>query len=74
MQHATFLPKFFNIDLPDTLATEVLKCKTNDAIRQLGIEWGIQQAKELKAAGVPSLHFYTMSDSSSVKAIASEIY
>ncbi len=74
LQHATFLPKFFNIDLPDTLASEVLKCKTNDSIRELGIEWGIQQAKELKAAGVPGLHFYTMSDSSSVKAIASEIY
>lgn len=74
LQHATFLPKFFNIDLPDTLATEVLKCKTNDAIRELGIEWGIQQAKDLKAAGVPGLHFYTMSDSSSVRAIASEIF
>ncbi|MDD2982778.1 MAG: methylenetetrahydrofolate reductase [NAD(P)H] [Crocinitomicaceae bacterium] len=74
LQHATFLPKFFNIDLPETLANEVLKCKTNDAIRDLGIEWGIQQAKDLKAAGVPGLHFYTMSDSSSVKAIASEIF
>lgn len=74
LQHASFLPKFFNIDLPDSLATEVLKCKNNDAIRELGIEWGIQQAKDLKAAGVPGLHFYTMSDSSSVKAIASEIF
>lgn len=74
LQHASFLPKFFNIDLPDTLANEVLKCKSNDAIRELGIEWGIQQAKDLKAAGVPGLHFYTMSDSSSVKAIASEIF
>lgn len=74
LQHASFLPKFFNIDLPETLANEVLKCKSNDAIRDLGIEWGIQQAKDLKAAGVPGLHFYTMSDSSSVKAIASEIF
>ncbi len=74
LQHATFLPKFFNIDIPDTLANEVLKCKTNEAVQQLGVEWGIQQAKDLKAAGVPGLHFYTMSDSSSVKAIASEIF
>ena len=74
MQHIHFLPKFFHIDYPVELSTELLKCKDNKAVAQVGIEWGIQQSKELKAAGVPCIHYYTMSNSSSVKAIAREIF
>jgi methylenetetrahydrofolate reductase (NADPH) len=51
-----------------------LKCKDNKAAEQVGIEWGIQQSKELKDAGVPCIHYYTMSNSFSVKAIAKEIF
>jgi methylenetetrahydrofolate reductase (NADPH) len=74
LNHISFLPKFFNIDFPDAFANELLKCKTNVAVEQLGIEWGIQQAKELKEAGVPCIHFYTMSKSDSVKAIAKQVF
>lgn len=74
LKHATFLPKFFNIDLPEELANELTKCKNNEAVAQLGIEWGIQQSKELKAKNVPCIHYYTMSNSSSVRAIASQIF
>ena len=48
MKHISFLPKFFHIDYPDALSNELLKCTTNEQVRQVGIEWGIQQAKELK--------------------------
>ncbi len=74
LEHATFLPKFFHIDLPEDLSREIMKCKDNKAVSQVGIEWGIQQSKELKTAGVPCIHYYTMSNSTSVKAIASEIF
>lgn len=74
LEHASFLPKFFHIDFPESLSKEILTCKDNKSIAALGIEWGIQQSKELKAAGVPCIHYYTMSNSSSVKAIASEIF
>ncbi len=74
LNHISFLPKFFNIDYPDDLSTELLKCKTSKDVEQLGIEWGIQQSKELKENGVPCIHYYTMSNSSSVKAIAKEIF
>lgn len=74
IKHTSFLPKFFHIDFPDELAQELLKCKTNDEVKALGIEWGIKQAKELKAAGVPCIHFYTMSNSDSVKTIAREVF
>lgn len=74
LNHITFIPKYFHIDYPVALSDELLKCKDNKAVTQVGIEWGIQQSKELKAAGVPCIHYYTMSNSTSVKAIASEIF
>jgi methylenetetrahydrofolate reductase (NADPH) len=74
LAHISFLPKFFKIDYPVELSTELLKCKDNKAVEQLGIEWGIHQSKELKAAKVPCIHYYTMSNSSQVKSIAKEVF
>lgn len=74
MDHITFLPKFFKIDYPEALSNELLKCRDNKQIEQLGIEWGIEQSKELKAADVPCIHYYTMSNSSQVKTIAEAIF
>ena len=74
MRHISFLPKFFHIDYPEELSNELLKCKTNDQVEHVGREWGIAQSKELKAANVPCIHYYTMSNSKMVKAIAKEIF
>lgn len=74
LNHISFLPKFFHIDYPEELSKELLKCKNNAQVAELGIEWGIHQSKELKAAGVPCIHYYTMSNSSSVKSIAKDIF
>ncbi len=74
LDHISFLPKFFKVDFPEALSNELLKCKDNKQVEQLGIEWGIAQSKELKDAGVPCIHYYTMSNSSMVKAIAKEIF
>ncbi len=74
LNHITFLPKLFHIDYPEALAKELLKCKDNQSVKELGIEWGIAQSKELKAQNVPGIHYYTMSNSDEVKAIASEVF
>ena len=74
LNHISFLPKFFHIDYPEALSKELLKCKDNKAVEQVGIEWGIQQSKELKAANVPCIHYYTMSNSFAVHSIAKEIF
>jgi methylenetetrahydrofolate reductase (NADPH) len=74
LTHISFLPKFFHIDYPVELSNELLKCKDNKAVEQVGIEWGIQQSKELKAHGVPCIHYYTMSNSTSVQKIAREVF
>ncbi|MCF0209657.1 MAG: methylenetetrahydrofolate reductase [Bacteroidaceae bacterium] len=74
LRQQSLLPNTFHIDFPEELAAEFIKCKTNDDVKQLGIEWGIHQARELKAANVPSLHFYTMNATASVEAIAKKVY
>ena len=74
MRHISFLPKFFNIDLPSDFTDELEKCKDNEAVKAVGTEWAIQQSKELVAAGVPCLHYYTMGKSTTVKKIAAEVF
>ena len=70
----TMLPKTFHIDFPESLSKELLKCKDNDQAKQLGIEWCALQAKELKEAGVPSIHFYSMNAVQSVEEVAKLVY
>ncbi len=68
------LPDIFHLEIPEILAKEVRACSNNTAIKQVGIEWAIQQGKELIQAQVPALHFYTMSKSDSVRAIAEKLF
>jgi len=68
------LPEIFHLEIPEALAKEVRACTTNAAIKQVGVEWAVQQGRELIQAGVPALHFYTMSKSDSVHAIASQLF
>ena len=65
----TLLPQRFHLNLPNLLVDEVLKCKTNEAIRQVGLEWAIQQTKELIEFDAPCIHFYTMGKSDNVQKI-----
>lgn len=68
------IPHFFHIDFPDELTDEALKCKTNEDVYNLGIKWAIQQCQELKAAGVPCIHFYSMGKADNIAAIAKEVF
>jgi len=68
------IPHRFHVDLPEALIKEVVKCKTNEQIRALGVEWCIMQSKELQKAGIPMLHYYSMGKSDNIKAIASQIF
>jgi methylenetetrahydrofolate reductase (NADPH) len=56
----TILPKTFHIDLPTDLANAVHKCKTDLEVEKVGAEWLLMQSRELKKAGVPVLHYYTL--------------
>lgn len=56
----TVLPKTFHIDLPADLSNEILKCKSDEEVEQVGTEWMLHQSKDLKKNGVPVLHYYTL--------------
>ena len=56
----TIIPRTFYVDFPDELSTGILKCKTDEDVEKLGTEWLLMQSKELKKAGVPVLHYYTL--------------
>ncbi|MBT8284666.1 MAG: methylenetetrahydrofolate reductase [NAD(P)H], partial [Flavobacteriaceae bacterium] len=73
-RHLQLLPQVFRIDLPQDLIEEVEKCRNNTAIRQVGIEWAIAQSKELKDAGAPVLHYYSMGKSDNIREIAKAIF
>ena len=68
------IPHRFSIELPDALIMEVVKAKDNEAVKQIGIEWCAQQSKELVAAGIPVIHYYSMGKANNIKAIAKEIF
>ena len=74
LSQLSIIPKTFHCDLPSDLYAEAVKCKTDDEIKQVGIEWCVKQCKELMQKGAPSLHFYTVSAVDSIAQIAKQIY
>ncbi len=68
------IPHRFHVDLPEALIKEVLKAKTKDAVRQVGIDWCIAQSQELIAANVPFLHYYSMGKSDNIHKVASAVF
>ena len=68
------IPRLFFVNMPDELAIEVSKAATDEAVKEIGIEWCIAQSKELKAAGAPCLHYYTMGDSATIRRIAEAVF
>ena len=54
------LPRTFHVDIPTELSNEIIKCKAEADVELVGQEWLITQSKELKAFGVPVLHYYTL--------------
>lgn len=70
----SLLPQTFHVDLPDALVDAVESCRSNDEVRNVGIEWAIQQGRELIAAGVPALHFYTMGKADNIETIARALF
>ncbi len=73
-RHLQLLPQVFKLDMPDELVRAIEGCKNNAAVREVGIEFAIQQSKELMEYGVPVLHYYSMGKSDNIKKIASEVF
>lgn len=70
----TILPRIFHVDIPTELSNAITKCKTDAECEQVGTEWLIQQSKELKAAGVPVLHYYTLGKPKVIRDVVSAVF
>jgi len=70
----TALPQTFHVDLPQPLVEAVSACRDNRAVREVGIEWATEQARELKAAGLPLIHFYSMGRTDNVARIVRNVF
>jgi methylenetetrahydrofolate reductase (NADPH) len=70
----TILPRIFHVDIPTDLSNAINKCKTDAECEQVGTEWLIQQSKELKAAKVPVLHYYTLGKPKVIKEVVSSVF
>ena len=60
--------------MPDDLIDAIEKCRNDEDVKNVGVEWAIQQAKELMDAKVPCLHFYSMGKSTAIQQIASKLF
>lgn len=74
LSQLTLLPKIFHVDIPEAFAAELRKCSSDEAAKEAGVEWCAMQARELKAMGVPSIHFYSLMATQSIKRVASLVY
>ncbi|HYW94868.1 MAG TPA: methylenetetrahydrofolate reductase [Bacteroidales bacterium] len=68
------LPRVFHIDIPNELVSEVKKCKSNAEAKEVGVEWTTQQSLELKNAGSPAIHYYTIGISDNIRKIAQQVF
>lgn len=73
-KHNSILPQMFHVDLPYDLSKELESCEDNDAAKEVGIEWAIQQCRELIEYGVPVVHFYSMGRSTPVYQVAKALF
>lgn len=73
LSQLSIVPKTFHCDIPQALAEEAVKCKTDEEAKQLGIEWTTAQCKELYAHGINNIHFYTVSAVDSVAEVAKRL-
>jgi methylenetetrahydrofolate reductase (NADPH) len=70
----SIIPRTFHVDIPEPLLLEIMKCKTDAEVEKVGTEWLLQQSKELKQAGVPVLHYYTLGKPQMIVNVVKEVF
>jgi len=68
------LPKIFRSSIPTDLEKAIRACETDEDAKTVGVEWAIQQCRELKNANVEGIHFYAFMAVDSVYRVAKEVY
>lgn len=70
----SILPRIFHVDIPKELSLEIWKCKSDAECEKVGTEWLYQQSMELKNAGVPVLHYYTLGKSKLISDVVRRVF
>jgi methylenetetrahydrofolate reductase (NADPH) len=65
------IPRNFYVEVPATLADEVLA--NPEHVADIGVEWALKQSQELLERGVPSLHFYVMQSAAAIKKLMTRL-
>ncbi len=74
IKQLSMLPKVFHVDLPTELSSAILKCKNDAEVERVGTEWLIHQSRELKKAGVPVLHYYTLGKPKLIEEVVKAVF
>ena len=74
LRQLAVLPQTFHVDIPEELARRVERCTDNAQVRKVGVEWAVEQCRELKEAGAPVIHFYTMGKADNIENIAEAVF
>ena len=74
LKQLSMLPKIFHVDLPTDLSSAIMQCKSDAEVGRVGTEWLIHQSKELKKAGVPVLHYYTLGQAKVIETVVKAVF
>ena len=74
IKQLSMLPKVFHVDLPTELSSAILKCRNDGEVERVGTEWLIHQSRELKKAGVPVLHYYTLGKPKLIEEVVKAVF
>ena len=67
------IPRTFHVDIPTELSNEILQCKADSDVEKIGTQWLLRQSRELKEAGVPVLHYYTLGKAKVIYNVVKEL-
>lgn len=73
LRQLSVLPKVFHVDIPSALASALMACKTDEEAKAVGVEWCTTQVRELYAAGVASVHYYSLNATNSVRKVLENV-
>lgn len=66
------IPHSFHVEIPEALTTEIEAARP-EQVADIGVAWTMRQGEELLNAGVPCLHFYTMTNSNFVARVVKQL-
>jgi len=73
INHLNVIPKTFNVEIPEQLEKLIRNCKSNEDVRNVGIDWSTNQSEELIKSNVPAIHYYTMGKSDNIVKICENV-